>query len=79
MAIVFLIALGIEVTVLSFEQITLIGFIFSLVLALIRWIKLAGIIYLVGSILFSTQQTSVNCGELARTLGFAQSPGVISF
>ena len=68
MAIVFLIAFCTEVTVLSFEQITLIGFIFSLVLALIRWVKLAGIIYLVGSILFSTQQTSVNWGELARTL-----------
>ena len=45
--------------------------------ALLGWALLAWITYLVGTRLFPTPETSADWGELARTLGFAQSPGVL--
>lgn len=47
------------------------------VFALLGWALLAWITYLVGTRLFPTPETSADWGELARTLGFAQSPGVL--
>ena len=35
--------------------------------------------YIVGTSLFPTPETNANWGELARTTGFAQSPGLLRF
>jgi hypothetical protein len=45
--------------------------------ALIVWALWALITYVVGTTLFRTPETKADWGELARTLGFAQSPGVL--
>ena len=41
------------------------------------WALWAGITYFVGTTIFKTTETEANWGQLARTLGFAQSPGVL--
>jgi hypothetical protein len=45
-------------------------------LAVIGWAIWAWITYFVGTKLLRTEATEANWGELARTLGFAQSPGL---
>ena len=52
-------------------------FIFAVILGLIQWAVWAGITYWVGTTLFRTPETRADWGELARTTGFAQSPGVL--
>ena len=53
------------------------GVIGGIIGALIGWALWAGITYIIGTTLFRTPQTKADWGELARTLGFAQSPGVL--
>jgi hypothetical protein len=43
--------------------------------ALVKWLMWAGITYLVGTMLFGGTAT---WGELLRTLGFAQAPGILA-
>jgi hypothetical protein len=45
------------------------------VTALVKWLMWAGITYLVGTMLFGGTAT---WGELLRTLGFAQAPGILA-
>ena len=45
-------------------------------LAVIGWAVWAWITYFVGTKLLRTEATEANWGQLARTLGFAQSPGL---
>ena len=45
--------------------------------SLIRWAFLALITYFLGSTLFKTENTNVTWGQLARTMGFAQSPAIL--
>jgi len=52
------------------------GLIGGVVIALVGWALWAGITYLIGIILFRTAETHASWGQLARTLGFAQSPGI---
>ena len=52
------------------------GLAFDVVGALIAWALWASITYLIGTTLLKTAQTRANWGEVARTLGFAQSPGL---
>lgn len=54
-----------------------VGLVLGVAAALLGWALLAWITYMVGTRLFPTPETSANWGELARTLGFAQSPGVL--
>jgi hypothetical protein len=53
----------------------IIGFIGGIVMAFVGWIAWAYITYFVGTSLFKGQATP---GELLRTIGFAQTPGVLS-
>ena len=53
------------------------GFISGIVYGLISWAVWAYITYVIGTPLFRTPETDANWGELARTTGFAQSPGVL--
>ena len=52
-------------------------FIYGIIFGLIQWAVWAGITYWVGTTLFRTPETRADWGELARTTGFAQSPGVL--
>lgn len=54
-----------------------VGLVLGVAAALLGWALLAWITYMVGTRLFPTPETSADWGELARTLGFAQSPGVL--
>ena len=52
------------------------GLIVGVVIGLVGWALWAGLTYFIGTTLFRTAGTQANWGQLARTLGFAQSPGV---
>ena len=45
--------------------------------ALIGWVTLAFLTYIIGTRLLAEPQTRADVGELMRTLGFAQSPGLV--
>lgn len=45
--------------------------------AVIGWALWAALIWLIGSKLLAEPQTRADWGEVARTTGFAQSPGVL--
>jgi hypothetical protein len=53
------------------------GLIVGIVFGLISWAIWAYVTYLIGTTLFRTPETVASWGELARTTGFAQSPGVL--
>ena len=53
------------------------GVIFGIIFGLVQWAVWAGITYWVGTTLFRTPETRADWGELARTTGFAQAPGVL--
>ena len=44
---------------------------------LVSWALWAFLTYMIGTTLFRTPETNASWGELARTTGFAQSPGVL--
>ena len=50
--------------------------VFGIVAALAGWVFWAWITYFVGTKLLSTPETHANWGQLARTLGYAQTPGL---
>ena len=52
------------------------GLLGGLAVALIGWLAWAGITYLLGTTVLKGPNTSSTWGELLRTIGFAQSPGV---
>lgn len=54
-----------------------VGVALGTVVGLVGWAVWALITYFVGTTLFNTPNTHADWGELARTLGFAQSPGVL--
>jgi len=45
--------------------------------ALVAWVAWAFLTYIIGTRLLPTPQTRADLGELMRTLGFAQSPGLL--
>ena len=47
------------------------------VTAVVGWVTWALLTYLIGTRLFPEKQTRANPGELLRTLGFAQAPGLL--
>lgn len=75
MGVVVLSALGTGIALFSLIGIS--GFIVGIGSSLIGWALLAWITYMVGTRLFPTPETRADWGELARTLGFAQSPGIL--
>ena len=77
MAVVVLAALATGIAFLGIGSTDAVGLVFGIVAALLGWALLAWITYMVGTRLFPTPETSADWGELARTLGFAQSPGVL--
>lgn len=53
------------------------GLIFGIVRGLAGWALWALVTYLVGTKILNTPETHANWGQLARTTGFAQTPGVL--
>lgn len=53
-----------------------VGFVIGIVAGIGLWALWAWITYFVGTTILKTEETEANWGQLARTLGFAQSPGV---
>ncbi len=54
----------------------LLAAVWGLVMALVGWLLWAFIVYLIGAKIMKGKQTQSNWGEVARTIGFANSPGV---
>ncbi len=50
---------------------------FGLVIGVASWAIWALLTYVIGTTIFRTPETHANWGQLARTTGFAQSPGVL--
>lgn len=53
------------------------GFLGGMLRSIIGWAVWAGVTFLVGTTLLRTPETRADWGQLARTTGFAQSPGVL--
>ncbi len=53
------------------------GLIAGLIFGLIQWAAWAGVTYLIGTTILKTPETHADWGELARTTGFAQTPGLL--
>jgi len=54
-----------------------VGFVVGIAAGIGLWAVWAWITYFVGTTILKTSETKANWGQLARTLGFAQSPGVL--
>ena len=52
------------------------GLILGVVVAVAGWVIWAWIVYFIGTKILPEHETHADWGQLARTLGFAQSPGV---
>jgi len=55
----------------------ILGLIGGVIFGVIGFVLYAGVAYLIGGKLFATSETRVTLGQLLRTLGFAQAPGVL--
>ncbi len=53
------------------------GIFFGIIIGLIIWYILAMFTYLIGTKLFPESRTKSNLGELLRTIGFSNAPGLI--
>ncbi|MCH7654099.1 MAG: YIP1 family protein [Chloroflexi bacterium] len=51
--------------------------IFGIVAGIVQWALWAFVTYVLGTTLFNTPQTEANWAQLARTTGFAQTPGLL--
>jgi len=75
MAVVVLVALATGIGM--FRTGGLVGLVVGIPVSIGLWALWAWITYLIGTTILKTSETEANWGQLARTLGFAQSPGVL--
>ncbi len=75
MSVVLLVALATGIGSLGSGGI--LGLVVGIVSALVGWALWAWITYLIGTTILRAPETDANWGQLARTLGYAQSPGVL--
>ena len=75
MSVVLLVALATGIGSLGSGGI--LGLVVGVVSALVGWALWAWITYLIGTTILRAPETDANWGQLARTLGYAQSPGVL--
>ena len=76
LSVVVLAALAIGIASLALGTTGLIGLFFGVVTAIAGWALWAWILYLIGTKILPSPETHADWGQLARTVGFAQSPGV---
>ena len=74
LSVVLLVALATGVA--SMSTVGLRGLILGVVVAVAGWVIWAWIVYFIGTKILPEHETHADWGQLARTLGFAQSPGV---
>jgi len=55
----------------------LLGLLVGVIAGLASWAIWALVTFVIGTTLLSTPETEANWGQLARTTGFAQSPGIL--
>ena len=75
MAVVVLVALATGIG--TFRTGGLVGLVVGIPVSIVLWALWAWITYLIGTTVLKTAKTEANWGQLARTLGFAQSPGML--
>ena len=75
MLVVVIVALATGVGAIATGGVT--GLVFGVIIGLAGWAAWAGITYFIGTTLLRGPDTQADWGELARTLGFAQSAGVL--
>ena len=56
---------------------SILGLAAGVIVAIVGWAAWAWITYFVGTTILRTPETQADWGQLARTLGYAQSPGVL--
>ena len=76
MLVVVLVAIANGIGGLASAGNPLFGLISGLLLGLVTWAAWALVTFLVGTTILKTPETHANWGELARTTGFAQTPGL---
>ena len=62
--------------IVSLSTYGLVGLFMGVLVGIFGWAIWAYIVYLIGTKLLGTSDTYADWGELARTVGFAQSPGI---
>ncbi len=77
MLVVVLVAIATAIGGLATASNPLIGLITGVVYGLVSWALWALVTFLVGTTILKTSDTVADWGQLARTTGFAQSPGVL--
>jgi hypothetical protein len=55
------------------------GVVGSAVWALVSWTLFAGLVWIVGTKVIPGRNTEADLGQLLRTMGFAQAPGLLAF
>ena len=75
MAVVVLVSLATGIG--TFGTGGVVGLVVGIPVSIGLWALWAWITYFVGTTILKTAETKANWGQLARTLGFAQSPGVL--
>ena len=77
MAVVLVVALATGLGSLGASDGGVVSLVSGIVLGVVTWALWALVTYLVGTTVFGTPETEADWGQLARTTGFAQSPGVL--
>ena len=75
MLVVVIVALATGVGAIGTGGVT--GLVFGIIIGLAGWAAWAGITYFIGTTFLRGPDTQADWGQLARTLGFAQSAGVL--
>ena len=74
--VVGLAALAIGIASFALGTTGLVGLFLGVVTAIAGWALWAWILYLIGTKILPSPETHADWGQLARTVGFAQSPGI---
>lgn len=77
MGVVLLTSLASGIGVVGLSTGGLSGILLGGIVALLGWVSWAFLTYFIGTRLFPEPQTHADTGELMRTIGFAQSPGLL--
>ena len=72
-------AFGLYQSYLYFEEYSPAIVLVSVIFGMLRWALFAWIAYFVGTRIFRTDETEADWGQLARTLGFANTPSILFF
>ncbi|MBR73427.1 MAG: hypothetical protein CL872_00580 [Dehalococcoidaceae bacterium] len=72
-------AFGLYQSYLYFEEYSPMLVLVSVIFGMLKWALFAWIAYFVGTRIFRTEETEADWGQLARTLGFANTPSILFF